>query len=157
MKTWNAPFDDVGLKTQSTRQCPVTVNISVSLRPLPCHVFVTAQTFPASGADASCTSGGALLATLTGESTAADNPAGRLWLAHRLNVPTSARTAATTRPVRVCRACRFHQAMNTFAQVFAQAIAIGTAGFCSQRCMRIVSSRRGGSRRTGSVVVVIGV
>src|SRR6267378_2966045 len=109
MNTWNTPpFDDAGLKSQSTRQCPVTVNISVSLTPVPCHVLVAAQTFPVSGADASCTSGGALLETLA-ESTTTGDPAGRLRLAHRLNVPARANTAATTRPTRVWWACRFHQ------------------------------------------------
>src|SRR6266568_8938507 len=105
MKTWNAPAGEVGLKIQSTRQWPVTVNISVSLAPVPCHVFVATQTFPVSGDDPSRTSGGALFAVARGAALmAAGNAAGRLRLAHRLNVPASANTAATTRPLCVWRA-----------------------------------------------------
>src|SRR5216110_1125697 len=131
MNTCNTPpFDDEGLKIQSTRQCPVTVNVSVSLLPLPCHAFVTTQLFPASGAVAS------------GFRATALAPAGRLRLAQRLSVPASANSTATARPVRVCLGCRCHQAN-----------AIGIAGR-GQRRIRIVSSRER-SPGAESVAVVI--
>src|SRR6266550_6506732 len=131
MNTCNTPpFDDEGLKIQSTRQCPVTVNVSVSLLPVPCHAFVATQLLPASGAEAS------------GLRTIAPAPLGRPRLAQRLRVPARARTPAIARPVRVCFACLRHQAL-----------AIGIAGR-GQRRKRIVSSL-GRSVGTESVALVI--
>src|SRR2546430_1100254 len=131
MKPCTAPrYGDGERKLGSTRQCPVTVNVSVSLFPFPCHAFVATQLFPASGAEAS------------GLRTIALAPVGRPRLAQRLRVPARARSAATARPVRVCFACRRHHAL-----------AIGIVGR-GQRRIRIVSSR-GRSAGTESVALVI--
>src|SRR5439155_18063882 len=124
---------------QSTRQCPDTVNVSVSFAPLPCQALVAAQTFPASGADVSCERAAAFAGFAESAS-----PAGRPRLAQRLSVPARAKTAATARPVRVCLAWRCHHAL-----------AKGMAGVLrSHRCIRIVSSLRS-LCGTGLVVVVI--
>src|SRR5438034_6798473 len=96
------PADDDGLKIQSTRQCPVTVNVSVSFAPLPCQALATAHIFPASGADTSCASAAEPVAF------AASTWPGRLRLVARLRVPAIAKIAATARPVRVCLAWRLH-------------------------------------------------
>src|SRR5439155_16077138 len=124
---------------QSTRQCPDTVNVSVSFAPLPCQALVAAQTFPASGADVSCERAAAFAGFAESAS-----PAGRPRLAQRLSVPARANTAATARPVRVCLGWRCHHAL-----------AKGMAGVRSQGCIRIVSSLRS-LCGTGLVVVVIG-
>src|SRR5438046_10767014 len=116
MNTCNTPpFDDEGLKIQSTRQCPVTVKVSVSLLPLPCHVFVATQLFPASRAEAS------------GFRTIALAPAGRLRLAPRLSVPARARSAAHATALRVSFGCRWHPAVE-----------LGAVGR-RQRCRRRLS------------------
>src|SRR5438477_9885465 len=92
MKTCSVEEGCAGLKSQSTRQCPLTVNDSVSRLPLPCQSRVTTQALPASAGAASATSAGA---DADGATVAAADPLAAVCVAAetRFSMPIT-----TTRP-----------------------------------------------------------
>src|SRR5205814_9462942 len=106
MKTWSVEEGCAGLKSQSTRQCPLTVNDSVSRLPLPCQSRVTTQAVPASAGAASATSAGA-----DADGATVADPLAAVFVAAetRFSMPITTTRPAMRTATLIRASCAFHQ------------------------------------------------